>query len=64
MAEVLDASDRRQEKLRLRDYEKYLKDIIELAKNVAEPEHLRSAILKLPSNTKAKQALYDNLEWR
>jgi type I restriction enzyme R subunit len=58
MAEVLNSliEDRKNE---VKDYEKYLQEIIELAKNVAEPEHSRSYPTSI--NTKAKQALYDNL---
>jgi type I restriction enzyme R subunit len=59
MAEVLNSliEERKQE---VKDYEQYLKEIIELAKNVAEPEHSRSYPSEI--NTKAKQALYDNLD--
>jgi type I restriction enzyme R subunit len=59
MAEVLNSliEDRKNE---VKDYEKYLQEIIELAKNVAEPEHSRSYPTSI--NTKAKQALYDNLD--
>ena len=59
MAEVLNSliEDRKNE---VKDYEKYLQEIIELAKNVAEPEHSRNYPVTI--NTKAKQALYDNLE--
>ena len=59
MAEVLNSliEERKKE---VKDYEQYLKEIIELAKNVAQPEHSRS----YPSdiNTKARKALYDNLD--
>lgn len=59
MAEVLNSliEDRKKE---VKDYEKYLKEIIELAKNVAEPAHSKAYPLQI--NTKAKQALYDNLD--
>ena len=59
MAEVLNSliEDRKNE---VKDYEKYLQEIIELAKNVAEPEYSRSYPTSI--NTKAKQALYDNLD--
>jgi type I restriction enzyme R subunit len=58
MADVLNSliEDRKNE---VKDYEKYLQEIIELAKNVAEPEHSKSYPKAI--NTKAKQALYDNL---
>jgi len=58
MAEVLNSliEDRKNE---VKNYEKYLQEIIELAKNVAEPQHSRSYPTSI--NTKAKQALYDNL---
>jgi type I restriction enzyme R subunit len=59
MAEVLNSliEDRKKE---VKDYEKYLKEIIELAKNVAEPAHSKAYPSQI--NTKAKQALYDNLD--
>jgi type I restriction enzyme R subunit len=58
MAEVLNSliEDRKSE---VKEYEKYLQEIIELAKNVAEPEHSRNYPKSI--NSKAKQALYDNL---
>jgi type I restriction enzyme R subunit len=59
MAEVLNSliEDRKKE---VKDYEEYLREIIELAKNVAEPAHSKAYPSKI--NTKAKQALYDNLD--
>ncbi len=58
MAEVLNAliEERKSE---VKEYQKYLQEIIELVKNVAQPEHSRNYPKAI--NTKAKQALYDNL---
>jgi len=59
MAEVLNSliEERKSE---VKDYEKYLTEIIELAKNVSQPDHFKSYPPTI--NTKAKQALYDNLD--
>ena len=58
MSQVLDAliKERKEE---VKNYEQYLKEIIELTKNVAQPSHKQNYPQKI--NTKAKQALYDNL---
>jgi type I restriction enzyme R subunit len=59
MAEVLNSLIE-ERKSKVKDYEKYLSEIIELAKNVAQPAHFKSYPPTI--NTKAKQAFYDNLE--
>ncbi|MCF8324430.1 MAG: type I restriction endonuclease subunit R [Leadbetterella sp.] len=59
MAEVLNSLIE-ERKSKVKDYEKYLSEIIELAKNVVQPAHFKSYPPTI--NTKAKQAFYDNLE--